>query len=76
MNIERTWWFKSGLSAMAIGTALGLFYMAGWSWGGRSVWGAVILLFCMVGLKGFYAGIFGIVGILVTPSAPRPKQQS
>ena len=74
MNIERTWWFKWGVYAVSFGTALGLFYMAGWSFGGHSLWATAILLFCLVGLQRFYAAVFGSVGILVAPVAPRPKQ--
>jgi hypothetical protein len=73
---ERTWWFKWGVFAVSLGTALGLFYMAGWPFGGRSVWGTVILFFCWSGLDRLCAGIFGIVGILVAPAAPRPKSGS
>jgi hypothetical protein len=49
MNIELTWWFKAGVSALTFATAFGLFYLAGqWPFGGRSVWSVVIFFFCLV----------------------------
>jgi hypothetical protein len=77
MNIERSKWFKAGMGALTFLTAFGLFYLAGqWPFGGRSVWSVIIFFFCLVGLQRLYDGIFGIVGILVTPAAPRSKQES
>ena len=77
MNIERTWWFKTGVSALTFATGYGLFYVAGMvPFAGRSLWSALIFLFCLLGLQRLYAGVFGIVGILVAPAAPRPKSGS
>jgi hypothetical protein len=74
MNSKRKKWIKAGFAALTFATAYGLFYVADmWPSAGRSVWSVVIFFLCLIGLQRLFAGIFGIVAILVAPTASSPK---
>jgi hypothetical protein len=71
MDIEKTGWFRAGVSALTIASAVGLFYWAGvWPFGSRSIAAGVIFFFCLVGLQRFFAGVLGIAAIYLTPGLP------
>jgi hypothetical protein len=76
MNVEQTWWFRAGVSALTTVSAVGLFYWAGqWPFGSRSIAAGVTFFFCLAGLERFYATVLGIAAIYLTPdlSGAGPK---
>jgi hypothetical protein len=76
VNIERTWWFKSGVGAFTLISAIALFYFQGqWPIGPRSFSGCLIFLFCLLGLGRMYAGLFGVVAIMLTPPSHGANQK-
>lgn len=62
MNIGRKSWSRLGMSTLSIFSALGLFKVAGIS---SSIAAGLILVFCMVGLRHFYEGLFALVALIV-----------
>lgn len=76
MNIERTWWFKSGVGALTVISAIALSYYAGkWPIGPRSIPGWLVFFFCLLGLQRAYAGLFGVAAIVFLPVSPSTDQK-
>ena len=76
MNIERTWWFKGGVGALTLISAIALFHSWGeWPIGQRSFTGWLIFFFCLLGLERMYAGIFGSVAIILMPPSHGMNQK-
>ena len=65
-DIEKTGWFKGTVLALAFLTAFGLCNFAGlWPSGPRSISAAAIYFFSLLGLQRLYAGIFGVLVIML-----------
>ena len=76
MNVERKWWFKGGVGALSLISAIGLFYYWGqWPTGLRSISGWLIFLFCLLGLERAFAGLFGVAAIILTSASPGAGQK-
>jgi hypothetical protein len=62
-NVERTWWFRSGVGALTLLSAIVLFEFAGF--GIHSVFTALIAFLCLLGLERLYSGLLGLLLLLV-----------
>jgi hypothetical protein len=66
MNIGRKSWSRLGMSTLSILSAVGLFNMVGiLPTTSSPIAAALTILFCMVGLRHFYEGLFALVALIV-----------
>jgi uncharacterized membrane protein len=61
MDMEKTWWFRSIVIALALVTTLVLFRFDGhWPYGSHGMAGGIIFVLCMLALQRLYAGVLAM----------------
>jgi hypothetical protein len=72
MLVERSRWFRVVVTSLALVSVWFLSAMAGvWPHGPRNIAAVVVVFFCLLGLDRLYAGLLGMIAVLVEkPAGP------